>query len=86
MVQTQKIIDEITEKVKGSQKVVLQFPDGLKSEADNISKEVERKTESEVFIWMGSNFGGCDYPFYLEKLGFDLLINIGHNETFRTIT
>ncbi|UCD03858.1 MAG: diphthamide synthesis protein [Candidatus Woesearchaeota archaeon] len=71
--------DELAKKIGNARKVVLQFPDGLKNEAREIALELEKKTNAEIFLWMGSNFGGCDYPFYLEKLGFDLLINIGHN-------
>ena len=36
------------------------------------------KTKAEIYIWAGSNFGGCDLPFYLDKYNFDLLINFGH--------
>lgn len=71
--------DELAKKIGKSKRVVLQFPDGLKDEAREIALELEKKTNAEIFLWMGSNFGGCDYPFYLDKLGFDLLINIGHN-------
>ena len=71
--------DELAKKIGNSKKVVLQFPDGLKYEARKIARDLEKKTNAEIFLWMGSNFGGCDYPFYLEKLGFDLLVNIGHN-------
>ena len=77
--------DELVKKIGNSKKVVLQFPDGLKNEAKDIALELEKKTNAEIFLWMGSNFGGCDYPFYLEKLGFDLLINIGHNPIFKLI-
>lgn len=71
--------DELAKKIGNTKKVVLQFPDGFKDQAKDIVTDLEKKTKSEIFVWMGSNFGGCDYPFYLEKLGFDLLINIGHN-------
>lgn len=64
-------------------KVCLQFPDGLKAEATKVVRELEQKTKDQkrktiFFIWSGSNFGGCDYPWYLKDLGFDLLINFGH--------
>ncbi len=64
-------------------KICLQFPDGLKASATEVIKELERKTKDEkretaFYIWSGSNFGGCDYPWYLKDLGFDLLVNFGH--------
>ena len=71
------MLEEIQENIGKAKKVVLQFPDGLKAEARDIILKLDKKTD--IFVWMGSNFGGCDYPFYLDKYGFDLLINIGHN-------
>ena len=75
--------DKIAEEIGNSKRVVLQFPDGLKSQAKDLVIELEKKTKADIFVWLGSNFGGCDYPFYLGKFGFDLLINIGHNRTIR---
>jgi diphthamide biosynthesis enzyme Dph1/Dph2-like protein len=65
-------------------KVCLQFPDGLKANATAAVKELERlttndKRQTAFYIWAGSNFGGCDYPWYLKDLGFDLLVNFGHS-------
>lgn len=68
-------------KIKDAKKVVLQFPDGLKAEVKALVLDIEKKTNADIFLWMGSNFGGCDYPFYLDNLGFDLIINVGHNKT-----
>jgi len=71
--------------------ICLQFPDGLKANATEVVRELERKTKDNgmktkdqrpktmFFIWAGSNFGGCDYPWYLKDLGFDLLVNFGHS-------
>lgn len=72
-------VDKIVQKIGDSNKVVLQLPDGLKSEGKKLVSELEDKTDATIFLWMGSNYGGCDYPFYLEDLDFDLLINVGHN-------
>lgn len=58
--------------------VCLQLPDGLKPKATGIAKELERDTKAQITIWAGSNFGACDIPIQLEKLGVDLLINFGH--------
>ncbi len=60
----------------------MQFPDGLKSLAKEISAKIEKETSSEVAIWLGSCFGACDLPQpeRLEKLGFDVIIQWGHSE------
>ena len=76
--ETQKVINEI--KKSKAKKVCLQFPDGLKEQATNIAKEIENKTSAKIFIWMSSNFGACDTPFFLEKYNFDLIVNYGHSK------
>ncbi len=62
--------------------VLLQFPDGLKNLATEVSKEIEEKTGAKTMIWMGSCFGACDLPVpeRMEKLGVDLIIQWGHTE------
>ena len=81
-----KIVNEIKllETVKKkTAKVCLQFPDGLKANSTEIVAELETELPATEFVvWAGSNFGGCDYPWYLKDLGFDLLVNFGH-ATFR---
>ena len=61
-------------------KVCLQLPDGLKANAPEIVDNLEKLSgvQTEIILWAGSNFGGCDYPWYLKDLGFDLLVNFGH--------
>ena len=73
-------IDEVINKInkKGYRIVVIQLPDGLKPYATNICREIEAKTNATVFIWMGSNFGGCDIPIWLEKYNIDALFHFGH--------
>ncbi|MBS3064153.1 MAG: hypothetical protein J4445_01730 [DPANN group archaeon] len=79
-----RVVGEIKELGKdGTAKVCLQLPDGLKMNALQIVKELQTLTkkenlEAEFYIWTGSNFGGCDYPWYLKDLKFDLLVNFGH--------
>jgi len=65
-----------------AQLVLLQFPDGLKNKAIEVSEELERKTGAKCPIWMGSCFGACDIPQpeRMEKLGVDLIIQWGHSE------
>lgn len=58
--------------------VCIQLPDGLRPYANKIHNELEAKTGATILIWLGSCFGACDVPYYLEKLGVDLLIQWGH--------
>lgn len=60
-------------------KVLLQFPEGLKSYSQEVVSFIENKTGCECFIWMGSCFGACDLPLEVEKLGIDLIVHFGHN-------
>lgn len=66
-----RIINEI--KRTKAKTVLLQFPDGLKSEATKVAKQLEKY--AKVYIWLGSNFGACDVP----NVKLDLVINFGHS-------
>ena len=79
----EKVIEEI--KKRNSKKVLLQLPDGLKTQAQEIVNNIEKNTNAEVFIWFGSCFGACDIPFGLNVLGIDLLVQFGHNRYNKTI-
>lgn len=60
-------------------RVLLQLPDGLKPSADEIRREVlSAVPEVELFFWGGSCYGACDLPLHVDRLGFDLLIQLGH--------
>ena len=72
-----KLIDEI--KDKKAKLVCLHLPDGLKPEAENMTKAIESKTEAKVIIWGGSCYGSCDLPLSVKNLGVDLLIHYGHS-------
>lgn len=69
-------IDKLKEEIKrrGWKKVLIQLPDGLKPRAKEIADELE-KAGIEVYIWIGSNYGGCDIP---EVDFVDGIINFGH--------
>jgi len=56
--------------------VLLQLPDGLKPYATQIAEHLEKNTEAQISIWLGSCFGACDIP----KTEVDLLIQFGHSE------
>lgn len=67
-------------KEKGYKKVCLQLPDGIKPKAKEITDVIREKTDADVIIWAGSNFGACDLPLEVERLGVDALIHFGHSE------
>jgi len=62
-------------------KVLLQIPDGLKSNFFKFADFIEEKTNAEVIISADSCFGACDIPSYdLKKLGIELIIHVGHTD------
>jgi 2-(3-amino-3-carboxypropyl)histidine synthase len=62
-----------------AKKILLQFPEGLKPYAQVICDEVQDKTDSQCFIWLGTCFGACDVPLEVEKLGVDMIVQFGHS-------
>ncbi len=73
-----RIIEEI--KSNDAKNVLLQLPDGLKPKAKEIVDSVRKELDVNLFIWSGTNFGACDIPLHLEKLGIDLILHFGHSE------
>ena len=75
----EKVISKI--KKEKAKLVLLQFPDGLKVYATTVVDFLEKNTNAEFLIWLGSCFGACDTPVGLEKLHpkIDLVIQFGHN-------
>ena len=73
----QKAIEKI--KQEKSKLVCIQLPDGMKPEAKEIEAAITNETDAKVLIWLGSNFGACDIPLGLDRLGVDMLISWGHN-------
>ena len=78
----EKVINEI--KTRKAKQVLIQLPDGLKTEAQKIVDFIEQKTEAEAFIWLTSCFGACDLPLGLDILKIDLMIQFGHNRYWKT--
>jgi len=76
--ETEKIISLINQ--KNYKKICLQLPDGLKPFAKEIADRIKSETGAKIIIWSGSNFGACDLPLEVRKLGVDLLITYGHSE------
>lgn len=73
----EKAVKEINK--QKAKKVCIQLPDGLKPKAKEIADKLKEKTNAEIIIWLGSCYGACDVPEYVEKLGVDLLIQWGHS-------
>jgi diphthamide biosynthesis enzyme Dph1/Dph2-like protein len=76
-IEIEKVIERIIE--KDAKLVCIQLPDGMKPYAQEIELGISSKTSARVLIWLGSNFGACDMPLGLGKMGVDLLISWGHN-------
>lgn len=72
-------VEQLIKKTK-SKRVLLQLPDGLKPKAKEIQDFLKKKTNTEIIIWAGSNFGGCDVPTEVKHLKVDLIINYGHSK------
>ncbi|MBS3140327.1 diphthamide synthesis protein [Candidatus Woesearchaeota archaeon] len=66
-------------KEKKAKTVCIQLPEGMKPQAEEIKQELADKTNARILIWLGSNFGACDIPLGLQRMGVDLLISWGHN-------
>lgn len=75
-----RIVSEI--KKKNAKLVLLQFPDGLKPYATAVVDYLEKRTNAEFLIWLGSCYGACDTPILGKELEkkIDLIIQFGHNE------
>ena len=76
-----RAVEEI--KKSNAKLVCIQLPDGLKPKAKEIQQFIEKNTDANVVIWLGSCWGGCDVPLSVQKLGVDLLIQWGHSEYIR---
>jgi len=76
-----RAVEEI--KKSNAKLVCIQLPDGLKPNAKEIQQYIEKNTNADVVIWLGSCWGGCDVPLSVQKLGVDLLIQWGHSEYIR---
>ena len=74
-------LDDISNKIlsEKAERILIQFPDGLKQYAKAIVDHLEEKTKATFIIWIGSCFGACDYPVGIEGLKCDLMIQIGHS-------
>ncbi|MBR9699279.1 hypothetical protein GOV09_02395 [Candidatus Woesearchaeota archaeon] len=78
-----KIIEKI---ISGNyKKVLLQLPDGLKTEVEHLVPKLEKETNASILVWYGTNFGACDLPISVQALGVDLVIAFGHNKYVKDV-
>jgi 2-(3-amino-3-carboxypropyl)histidine synthase len=72
-----RIIDEV--KKRGSRRVLLQMPEGLKAIGFDLARHLEQETRAEVFVSGDPCYGACDLAIYpKEHIDADLLIHVGH--------
>lgn len=74
-------IPSIIKKIEdvSAKRVLIQLPDGLKPSAEEIREKVLGVFPNiDIVFWAGSAFGACDIPLHVDRLGFDLLIQLGH--------
>ncbi len=74
-----KLVSEKVKK-KGSKRVLLQLPDGLRPQAFKIIKSLRESTEADYFLDGDSCYGGCDLAIHNAKtVRADLIIHYGHS-------
>ena len=77
---TKEYIESLKKKIseKGAKRIFLQVPEGLKMQAQELAKELE-KGDKTVFVSVDPCYGACDIRDHEAKLlKCDLLVHIGH--------
>ena len=71
-------------KLRTPKRILLQFPDGLKSYALDLASSISKEISSDIIISMDPCFGGCDVAFDdAKRLDVDLIIHFGHTPFLR---
>ena len=76
-------LEELTKMIndKDYKKILLQVPEGLKTNYYKLIDFIEERTKANFIISADPCFGACDIPNYnLKKLDIDLIVHIGHTE------
>ncbi|MEM2137166.1 MAG: diphthamide biosynthesis enzyme Dph2 [Candidatus Methanomethylicia archaeon] len=69
------------DRFRKANRVLLQFPEGLKVFALEIVDELSKNTKADIIVSMDPCFGGCDVAFDdALRLGVDLIIHFGHTK------
>jgi 2-(3-amino-3-carboxypropyl)histidine synthase len=73
----EKVVQEVM--IRGSKRIVLQFPDGLIRYASSIAKDISAKTDSETIVSLDTCYGACDLATSAaSRIGADLIVHYGH--------
>jgi 2-(3-amino-3-carboxypropyl)histidine synthase len=73
------IVEEIRK--RGTRRVILQMPEGLKPVGFGLAKRIEANTGIEVFVSGDPCYGACDLALNpMKQIEADLLIHLGHAE------
>ncbi len=68
-------------KTRGAGRVLIQAPEGLRSQALSLARLLERRVGSSVYISGNPCFGACNIALKeAEALNADLIIHLGHTE------
>lgn len=60
-------------------RVLIQLPEGVKSQAPRIAREIESRCKAEVIISGDPNWGACDIPVHeARRVGASLIVHYGH--------
>ncbi len=70
---------------KNSPKLIaVQIPEGLKTRAQEISREIEEKTGAQTLLFIDPIFGACMLADdKAHALGAELLVHLGHNRFYK---
>jgi len=79
MLDLKNLLSEI--KKSGYKRLLLQAPEGLKTEVSRIAREIEKETGARVFIWAEPCYGACNPPIEAAKmLKVEAIIHLGHSD------
>lgn len=69
-------LEEIIEAIRsrGARTVGLQYPEGLRTRAVDVARELEAATGASVMISTSPSYGACDVP----RMPVDLVVHMGH--------
>jgi len=78
-----KVFEEIRR--RGSRRVLLQLPDGLRPSAFQLAGAIREATGAQVFLSGDSCYGACDLASrQAREVGADLLVHVGHSPMVET--
>lgn len=73
----ERVVSEIRD--SGARLVGLQFPEGLKTRALRVAREIESSTGARVVVMTDPTYGACDLKEeQADRLGLDLVVHFGH--------